>query len=232
MEEKNIDPAKVEAYLATLDKEKRELVKVVLDNLIYFTTEELVNMVERSLDKFIQKNVKYNLLVPKGKIGSEHFLMIRLRHKLNPVQVISTEKAPDNDYPALIIDDAIYSSFNMCANIDDWRWNTKAKNKIFIVVGVLSTPKVQVAVEKYFNAEIIADKILENLTVINLFPNIDYYEIFNLEHHFVIPIFFQHKIANSHGTYPFIKYLVKNPISRQPINSITTEQLNDFINSF
>jgi len=44
------------------------------------------------------------LYIPKGKIGSKHYLMIRMKEELNPLSIVRGQKVVKNEHPMLIID--------------------------------------------------------------------------------------------------------------------------------
>lgn len=228
----NIDFNKYQKYLETIDEKQQYYVKIIVDNLIYIRTEELVDMVRRSVRKFTNVNNMYNLYVPDGKIGSEHYLLMMLKDEFKPVSVIFGTETVNNDYPILLVDDAIYSSTNMCATVDNYRYNTGCKNKFVIAVGALSTRNVQLLEDKYFNAEIIADREVPHLLPNILFNDYDYdyfYKFFKCESVQTIPVYFEHKIANEFGTYQFIKQITDIPISRSPIDAITMTDINKLV---
>lgn len=89
MFQKNVNKDKYEKYLESLDERGKRYVKIICDNLIYIRTEELVEMVTRSVRKITAQNEKYNLYIPGEKIGSEHYLTMRMKDELNPVSVIT-----------------------------------------------------------------------------------------------------------------------------------------------
>ena len=113
----NINLDKLNTYLSTLDDRGKEYATKIVDNTIYISTANLVEMIRRSLKKFIELHSKYNLFIPNDKIGSEHYLILQVQDMLTPVKIIFGIESVDNDYPILIIDDAIYSSVNVCVVI-------------------------------------------------------------------------------------------------------------------
>lgn len=172
MTKNNINEVKYRKYLEGPDDKAKGYVKTIVENLVYIKTDELIEMVRRSVRKFTEGNKKYNLYIPGGKIGSEHFLMVKLKDELKPVRVIRGDEKVDNDYPILILDDAIYSSCNMCGVIEGC--GASYKNKIYVAVGVLSTRDVQLLNERdFFNAEVIADRVYHELLPENLFTDYD-----------------------------------------------------------
>ena len=228
----HIDSVKYERYLGSLNEKDAQYVRTIVDNLIYISTKELVEMVRRSVRKFTATHDKYNLYVPGDKIGSEHYLMLQLKDELHPVSVVKGLERITNEYPLLILDDAIYSSVNMCSIIDNYRYHTGYQNKLYIAVGILSTTKVDLLSHFDFNVKVIADRICDDLLPASLFPDYDwkyFYEAFGCETDCVIPIYFEHKIANAFGTYPFIQDITAIPISRHCINVITQQDIDTFI---
>ena len=108
-------------------------------------------------------------------------------------------------------------------------------NKIIIAVGLLSTRRVQLLEDKYFNAEVIADMICDELLPEYMFEDYDseyMYEKFGCETDRVIPIYFEHKIANNFGTYQFIKEITDKEISRKVIDKITKEDIERLVEYF
>lgn len=232
----NIDVEKYERYISSMEDIKRPYIRKIVDNLMYFTTNELVEMVRRSVRKFIEQHTQYNLYVSdvsKGKISSEHFLLLRLRDEFNPVSIIKGNQPATNNLPILLIDDAIYSSCHMCATIDEYRYNTKCTNEFFVAVGVLSSYNVQLLKEKkYYKATVIADKVYTHLLPKTLFPELEFsslYSYFGYESSDIIPIYFEHKIANEFGTYQFIIEFTNKEITRKVIDIITIHDVEEFI---
>lgn len=229
----NINLDKLQKYKDTLSEKNQKIVSTIINNTVYIKTATLIEMVKCCLIKFIDRNPKYNLYLPMHKIGSEHLLMLKLQELLNPVCIITDNitkntKIP-NDYPILIIDDAIYSSNNMCSHVDNLQYNG-IKNEIHCVVGVLSSSNVQVV--KQFGARIIAYCVLDDIIVSNLFKdyNFEYfYKHFGCESSYVLPLFFEHKIANEFGSYQFYHDICEKPIDRSPIDSITWDSINEFV---
>ncbi|QYB17484.1 hypothetical protein PV-S19_0120 [Pacmanvirus S19] len=229
----NISSDKLQKYKNTLSQRNKEIVDTIVDNTIYIKTDELIDMVKQSLIKFISQQSKYNLYIPLDKIGSEHLLILKLQEFLKPecciTDVLSKNTKMPNEYPILIIDDAIYSSNNMCSHVDNLRYHG-VENEIYCVVGVLSTQSVQVA--RDFNVKIITQCVLEDKMICNLFKDYDceyFYTHFSCETDYILPLFFEHKIANEFGSYDFYHDICEKPINRTPIESITQQQIDDFI---
>lgn len=58
------------------------------------------------------------------------------------------------------------------------------------------------------------------------------YETFGCETEFVIPVYFDHKIANAFGSYQFYHKIVRNPVDRTPVDLVTTEQMQSIVDKF
>lgn len=254
----SIDPVKLNEYLSTLNDRNKKIVETVVDNTIYCTTQEMLKAIKRSLDKFHQICDKYILYIPNivydekdgiGKIGSEHFILLQLKEYLHPIATIYGHKniIIPNDYPILILDDAIYSSINLCKQIDFINFYNGTipyqfdsfisgkviKNKFYICTAYLSSNNVQIINDKYYNATVIADQILEEKQMINLFPDIDYMtEHFGLDVTYIVPLYFNHKVASEASTYQFYHQIIKNPINRKIIDDITPKLIAELIEYF
>lgn len=221
------DQDKVQAYLNSLSKINRSYVKEILDNTIFIKTNEMLSMVRSLIIDFQDKHDKYNLHIPnykKNKIGSEHYIIYCLFDILKPVKLVSCNEDVDNEFPILFIDDAIYSSINICGQIDENNYN-KLNNKLFIICCVLSHNNTEVKMQ--FNANVISYMNLDQLRLCNMFPGkYEYfYSNFNCETDCVLPVLFEHKIANEFGSYQFYHKLIK--VDRSCIDNLTTQMLDD-----
>lgn len=56
-----------------------------------------------------------------------------------------------------------------------------------------------------------------------------FYDIFGCETAMVLPLFFEHKIANAHGSYRFYDKIISKPIDRSCIDNINQNDINSFI---
>lgn len=234
------DKEKLHSYLSTLSERQQEIVARVLKETIYLSQNELVESLHKCLDRFestlredqrVSEYPFYNLYVPYGKIGSEHWFMLLLEERLRPVRTFwgHTETTSiDNDHPFLILDDAIYSSAHMCSIIDEFRYDTHIQNKFYCLVAVTSSSRPQVT---QFNAEVIADRNLGDVRSGALFPGL-YDELlsdFGCQTDCVLPFFMDHKIANEFGSYQFYHQIISPPVSRAPVDMITNEMVQSFI---
>lgn len=232
----SIDPQRLSNFLDTLSPLNQEIVKKIVAHTLYIRRDEMIAMVLRCIYRLHSITSLYNLYIPSGKIGSEHWLLLEIESHLSPFEVFTKETLKDlsNPYPIVIIDDAIYSSAHMCGIIDeDIRYSHPwIKNKVYCVVAITSSLRVQCTMGPYFNAEIIADKSLDHLQLKSLFHSLpdDYmYSYFGCETGCVLPVYFSHKIANEFGSYSFYHQIVKEKPRRNEINKITWKNMKDLI---
>lgn len=229
-----IDPIKLELYLATLSPDNQSIVKTIVDSTVYISFDYMMTLLNTALDKFELVHDNYNLYIdPLVKISSEHWLITLLAHRLNPVNCFYGDVPIDNNLPILLIDDAIYSSNHMCGIIDELTYNNPIINKFYCIVAVTSMLKPGVVTQ--FGATIIAGLNLEHLQIATLIPdyNWDYmYKTFGCETDCVLPVYFDHKIANEFGSYQFYHDIIKSPVDRTPIDVITVDQFLDIVDEF
>lgn len=228
-----MDPIKINNYLSTLDEKNKNYVEKIINNTVFITTSQMIDMVRNSLQKFHDIYQKYNLFVPDDKIGSEHYILLQLKNDLHPVKVLYGDCIVDNDYPILLLDDAVYSSHHMCGMIDEFTYNKNINNKFYIIVAVLSDLNTDVTTG--FNATIIAYMTLNNLLPNKLFDDYNssyFYKHFKCETDNILPLFFEHKIANEFGSYQFYHHLTSKPITRACIDCITKNDIEKFVKSY
>ncbi len=232
-----INKEKCEKFLSSLDDNTRKHATKIIDNTVFISTVRMIEMVKNAFSKCKDDHPQYNLYIPEGKIGSDHYILLELKDILNPVQIMYNKNTIiQNDFPIVILDDAVYSSCHVCEIIDTMRFDYKLKNKIFIIVAILSSSKVQVLTDPYFNpVEIFYDTCLEHLLIKNLFQEekMDTFgcsSIFKCETPLVLPLIFEHKIANAFGSYQFYHKIVDKPISRKVIDQVTRKDIEDLIN--
>ncbi len=229
-----IDQGKLKLYLATLSPENQTIVKTIVENTIYINFDYMLKLLLAALDKFELIHSKYNLYIDLNvKISSEHWIVTLLAHRLNPIRCFYGDVPINNDFPILIIDDAIYSSYHMCGIIDELTCYNPIKNKFYCIVAITSTLTPHVVTE--FGATVIAGLNLEHKQACNLISDYDWdymYKTFGCETEFVLPIIFNHKIANAFGSYQFYHDIIKNPVDRTPVNLITMEQMQNIVDRF
>lgn len=235
---------KANNYISSIeDKTKKAFVERVIENFIYFTTDEIINMVRESVKSAIEKYPKFNVMIPRGKIGSEHFLTITCKDLIkDAIQVINPDSYEniklDNEHPILLIDDAIYTCIRVCKIVDKSRYYSNVKNKFIIATAFASHINTQV--EEDFDAELFTQKRFDSLIPAKLFKGIlpkmmgyrllEYLnEILGCDSYYVLPIVLEHKIANSSGAYPFLENLLLKPISRKVIDDVTKEDIQQLL---
>ncbi len=235
--DRSIDPLKlqgaIEYYQSRYGDRAAKIIRRIVDHTIYVSEAELLSGLAQCITRLNEEYPRYNLFVPGDRLGSEHWLLLELKHILKPQHVIMgnrlLETLPPNDDPIVIIDDAIYSSCQMCGHIDNLKFehglslsDIRITNPFVLVVHTTSSLKTQVSTD--FGATIIAHQVLENLQCKNLLEDYDYdymYEVFKIETDCVLPVYFDHKVANTFGSYPFYHAILKNPVSRKKIDGVT-----------
>lgn len=228
-----MNEVKMNSFLETLTQEEKDIVKLIVSNTIHIDQDYMLELLHSALDEFELICPEYNLYIPKDKIGSEHWLLVLLQERLKPTKVFYG-KTPDDDLPVLILDDAIYSSHNMCSSIDDITYvsldEERLERKFYCVVAVTSGLAPSVVTD--FGAVIIAGINLEHLQIRKLIPNYDFEKMrmmLGCETDFVIPVYFDHKIANKFGSYQFYHKIISEPVDRSPVDAITEEIIEDLI---
>ena len=90
--------------------------------------------------------------------------------------------------------------------------------------------------KEYFQADVIADMVLTHLLPENLFgQGYDeeyFYKHWKCDGVSILPLFFEHKLANEFGSYQFYHQIAGKPVSRAAINIITKDDILKFIQSF
>lgn len=217
-----IDNTKYNNFINTIDEKYKSLYDKLIRNIVYFSTKDILDLIEPLVLKFISENDNYNIMLPTGKIGSEHFFTLKMMKHLNPVQYLTFDVPCTNDYPILLIDDCVMSGNNMYSKIDDYRYYTKCKNKFYVIVGVLaSDPNTYNFSNSYFDAELIYGRCLSHLSTKHIFPTLsfdDLYKIFKIETTNVVPLVMEHKLPNSFGSYQFLQNVINFQIDRSKID--------------
>lgn len=231
----HISSDKVVTFLEQYSGEIKQCLRKIIENTVYVTTDHLLDIVKIKLIEFTKIHQKYNIFIPDDKIGSEHMLILNMQDLLNPVQILYGDNIKlTNDYPIVILDDAIYSSCNMCGHIDNLRYYYKIKNKFYCIVGVTSSYKCEVATDKYYDATVMAYYDFEEFTLSKMFDKQTTQIIvdeFKLECNDVLPLYFSHKIANEFGSYSFYNKVIANPIDRSCISRYTFSDIDEFMQS-
>jgi len=226
--DRSLDVKKVKSYLESIDNStKREISEKIISNTKYIPFSEFKN---KYLDLIKQLPKKYNLaFLTHAKIGSEHWLMVMLWPYLKTgcAKVINSHYDLvnlDNNYPILVVDDCMYSGCNMCYIIDSLQYNyenytKKELTNSFIVMtayrGVDSTNQLckDFGTVKIITGEIITPPKLGDYKYM--------YGNFGCESCCVLPLYFDHKIANEFGSYPEIyTKIIKNQPSRYQIEKL------------
>ena len=236
----NFNKNKLKLFLENMDNEKRNVYNKIINKSILIKDDYLFELLKISIDKFHEKYDKYNIFLPNFKIGSEHWIFIELFKNnnifnLHPEYIMyGIEKEFPNNYPVIIMDDAIYSGCNMMCNVDNLTYeNNKIKNKFYSIVAITSynfnNSNKEHQIFDYFE-EVISGIHFEELTISNLLTIDEINKYFPNNFGSTIPLFFEHKVANEFGSYQFFKEIVD--IDRSKINNITNNDINEIIKNF
>lgn len=212
--DRSIDPQKATTFLQNItDPKERSITKKIIDNTRYISFQ---TMKSKYVDLIKQLPDQYNLaFLTTGKIGSEHWLVVLLWPYLKTkcVKIINSHLDIDNTHPIVIIDDCMYSGCHMCGVVDgiqfDYAQTTREiLSNTFICLtayrGEYSTGQLcnDFGLVKVLSAEVLSPLELENF---------DYmYKYFGCESESVLPLYFDHKIANNFGSYPDIYSQIVN----------------------
>jgi hypothetical protein len=139
-----------------------------------------------------------------------------------------------NDFPLVIMDDAVYTGNHMSSIIDEQiRYETGIKNKVIALAAVSNGLSPQFVIDEYFNAELITALDMSSVSFANLLDTIeDNSELadkFRIESDMVLPLYFDHKIANEFGSYQFYHEIIKNPVTRKEIEQISIEDIRSMV---
>jgi hypothetical protein len=224
----------------------KNIAKKVVEQSLRFTMNDILDGMQKCMDRVNALLPRYNLYIPQNKIGSEHWILLKLRDRLHPIQVIWGYKNVGviNQYPIIILDDFIYSSINMCTHIDSLKYEYMLNTGLnlsssFYCVVFGASSLIETPVTNHFKATIIAAVTFETLTIKRMFP--EYigkefdallYKIFGLESEWVIPVYAEHKIANCVGCWPFFKLITKYPPNRSEIDLIQKSEVLHLIEDF
>lgn len=212
--DRSIDPQKATTFLQNIaDPKKRSIAKKIIDNTRYISFQTMKN---KYVDLIKQLPDQYNLaFLTSDKIGSEHWLIVLLWPYLKTkcVKIINSHLDIDNTHPIVIIDDCIYSGCHMCGVVDalqyDYKQTTgKVLINTFICLtayrGIDSTGQL---CNDFGTVEVLSAEVLSPLKL----ENINYmYKYFGCESEYVLPLYFDHKIANNFGSYPNIYSQIVN----------------------
>jgi len=235
--DRSIDNNKVTYLLSNIsDKKKRGITKAIIDKTKYIT----YNLFKKSLMNIIKKLPdKINILFPTFcKTGSEHWItMICWSYiKSKVVKVINRiddVKLLDNDYPIVILDDAMYTGSRIMETIEYCILDSNKiiNNEIIICVthatyhsmsNISILSNVYINMGKKFKYKIIFDRIMLSQNHYTYVYDSKYmYDNFGCEGELNVPIYFDHKIANNFGSFPDLyPMIIKNQPSRYKIEEL------------
>jgi hypothetical protein len=223
---------KCKKYLDSItDFKKYAIISKILKNTKYISFSKFKKNLLRCISKLdIQYNIFFNLTT---KIGSEHWVTLLVWSTLrnNCINVI-TDYNINNELPIVILDDCMYTGIHMCGVIDCIR-NKGIMNEIIIVTPYTTIEAIEETLI-FERVKHVYHSIIYNYLYIDGILDLhrsygetekgDIYEYVsnNLEmDHFGCPVYFDHKIANSYGSFPHIyKHVVKELPSRSKIEEV------------
>lgn len=230
--DRSLDKNKINEFLNNImNNDIKEFYSIIIKNTRYISFNEIYNKLRNIIIELPYE--KYNILFYNNmKIGSEHWLIILLWDLLKDkcIKIINDFEDINNNDPILILDDCIYSGCNMMGTIDNITYDYKNKYKIsltnlFLPIIPYANKKSCEFIEKDFKVKIYVGEYINDITDIKdlskyISKGFNYLnETFKIESFQVMPIYFDHKIANEFGSFPRLyPYLIKNPISRDKIN--------------
>lgn len=240
-----LDRDRYTEYLLSRSAKDKEIVMTVVDNTYYFTKQQTVAMVHSSLAKLHKLIDRYYVFVCTDKVGSEHWLLLESLplmkgHVVDFIIGWRNPRVLDPNIPIVLLDDAIYSSCYMCSQIDMLKDTYKKKhgvrmnNHFYCVVAVTSS-MFNIQVVRSYNAMIVCDLSLTRKWASKLIPEYDaeyMYKQFDCEVDSVLPLLFEHKIANRFGSYQFYHKIVRTPPDRSHIDRITLIEVISKIEQF
>lgn len=230
-----LDSLRVEHYLKTIkDETYRKLVQYILDHTIYLTMDELITGTRRLLSLVLEKiKDPFYILLPT-KIGSEWWFTAKVYdlYSIHPcfggfVTQVDLIKSGH----VIIIDDAIYSGFNMIEIFDNLDENLPLEDLTFHIITPVSTTtgeanirsaytckkmKLNFYYERLFrplmhliphsgyddNFLSIPDTSYASTLPLDLQPIFNRTRIDFMDIYSAVPVYFDHKVANGYGSFP------------------------------
>jgi hypothetical protein len=231
-EDRSFNPIAVRQYLDRLSEPDRSFVRELLDRTTYIPYAEFKVALLQSFQIFVNDigNQEFYLVLPSGKVGSEHWLTALLWPKLrlmNLRQIISEDDVLDitEQVHVLTIDDAIYSGNNTLGKIDSLTFDMSEKlglrqravtqQLLFDIVVPYVNPSGIEGINHFCEELGVSCMIHSTYQVpsLNKLMNVEkYYPIdgdapydkFKIESTALPPLYFDHKVAGSSSTYSTI----------------------------
>lgn len=239
--DRSLSLERVQEYLSKLNSEDRAFILDLLKATTYINFTEFKSALLESFHGFSQAigEKPFYLLLPTGKVGSEHWLVALLwpeLRKLNLVKIINekTSLPLEGINNILIVDDAIYSGNNTLAKIDVFLYKYVATSpnhlsyqdengefigrhfKFHILIPYISTFGTQAILE--FCRELHTQCTIYGIYSLPILPSLiqipltgGLYRKFGIELINLPAIYFDHKVAGSMSTFSTIYLEGKYP---------------------
>lgn len=144
--DRSFDAEKVKMFLSTFGiPEDRQFIEELLNKTLYVNYEQFKTSLIKAFESFSKDYTEsFHLLVPKYKFGSEHWLIALLWSRFKTLKLESIiadmDGLPIKPINLVIVNDAIYSGWNICSIIDELLYNlSKRCNLKYDDVGKLFT---------------------------------------------------------------------------------------------
>jgi len=223
--DRGIDAKKVEKFLMHESIYGRHYAQKIINNTRYVSFNEFKNKLYE-LIKMLPKKFNLHFDITNYKIGSEHWIICLLWHtiKNNVVNIIVEYCDINQNYPLVIIDDCIYTGIHMKMIVDDLTHEKPILTcKIFTCAPFASVLGKHRINKTKSNGNTMTVINVETVHHINFNDNHmgPVHGPIGLETGCVIPLYFDHKIANMFGSFPQVyNHIIKSPPSREKIKLV------------
>lgn len=198
----------------------RELIRLILKNTKYIDFETLYKQLLESVQ--ILKTQRFILYFPlHEKIGSENWLTALVWNEIkdNCIGILTNlTDVVDIQYPIVIIDDCVYTGCNVAGIIDEYTYNVQ-KSSFIVVTPYMTTSGQQtimslqqsvtfaphIIIDSFYQIPEIYDLLMTKDLLIDTSKLHDFmYSSLGSETVSMVPIYFDHKVANEFSSFPQI----------------------------
>lgn len=221
---RGLDMHRVASYLNAFPPERsaeKDVATQALAHTHYIPEAEFLNALETSFQKFVEniQNRPFYIYVPVHKLGSEMVLLVHLWSRLRQMNVKGFVGAPrsalqctvEGKEEVLIIDDAVYTGINTISKIDELSYESRGKHSpenpiIFHLVIPYASVSGKIPLETFTGDQqyVVVHSYYTQVFPIVQCPDEDVQMAFDLQTPELLPIYFDHKVANNFATFPMI----------------------------